>query len=88
VNPDHVNAAFEAGSACLLALNVRQLYRDKRITGVSLWPVLWFSVWGAWNLYYYRALDQTASWVAGAFVFWANTTWVALAAFYRFRSAR
>ncbi len=84
MTPDHVNAVFEAGGAALLCLNVRRLYRDKRLAGVSLVPTVWWNVWGVWNVVYYDALDQRASFVAGLAVLAANTVWVALALWYRF----
>lgn len=81
--PDAINATFEGGGACLLCLNVRRLYLDKRLAGVALAPTVWFNVWGAWNLYYYASLSQFASWSAGIAVFVVNTTWVGLAVRYR-----
>ena len=83
---DVVNAIFEAGGACLLWLNVRQILRDKRLAGVRLAPTIWFNVWGAWNLVYYFQLGQIASWVAGLGVFVVNTVWVALAVHYSRRA--
>jgi hypothetical protein len=84
--PDSINAIFEGGGACLLTMNVRRLYADKRLAGVALAPTIWFNVWGAWNLYYYAALGQRASWAAGLGVFLVNTTWVAMAVYYGSRS--
>lgn len=86
MNPDLVNATFEAGGALLLLMNVRQLLKDKRLAGVRLAPTLWFNVWGAWNLYYYHALGQWFSWAAGALVFLVNSAWVALALYYSAKS--
>lgn len=80
---DTINAVFEGGGACFLLLNVRRLYLDKKLAGVALAPTVWFNVWGAWNLFYYFQLGQYASWVAGVGVFAVNTSWVALALYYR-----
>ena len=76
---DITNGVFEFGGACLLWLNVRRLWRDRKLAGVSLVPTIWFNAWGAWNLVYYFAIHQYVSWVAGMGVFVVNTTWVALA---------
>lgn len=82
MSPDIINALFEGGGALLLTMNVRRLLQDKRLAGVALWPTIWFNVWGAWNLYYYAAISQWASWVAGIGVFAVNTVWVGLAIYY------
>jgi hypothetical protein len=81
---DLVNATFEGGGALLLCLNVRRLYLDKRLSGVSLVPTVWWNLWGVWNVYFYYALEQTASFYAGIAVLVANTVWVAMALYYRF----
>ncbi len=78
---DAVNALFEGFGAALLALNVRELWRTRRLVGVRVVPTAWFSLWGAWNLYYYHAIGQRLSWLAGLAVFCANSTWVLLALF-------
>lgn len=83
MSPDLGNAIFELGGAVLLWLNVARLYADKRLTGVSLIPTLWFNVWSVWNLWYYHALGQQLSWYAGIGVAVANTAWVAIALYYR-----
>jgi hypothetical protein len=82
---DTINALFEAGGAVLLWLNVRRLYSDKRLLGISLVPTIWYTTWGAWNLVYYYGLGQLASWVAGIGVFMANAVWVSLAVYYGLR---
>jgi len=82
MTPDQINALFELGGALLLTMNVRQLMRDKRLAGVRLLPTIWFNVWGGWNLYYYAAIGQRASWAAGLAVFAVNTAWVGLALYY------
>lgn len=79
MNADMVNATFEGGGALLLTMNVRQLWRDRKLAGVRLAPTVWFNVWGAWNLLYYFQLHQYASWCAGIGVFAVNTAWVVLA---------
>lgn len=82
MNPDTVNAMFEGGGALLLCMNIRRLLRDKRVAGVSLVPVVWWNIWGVWNVYYYHALTQPLSFYAGIGVLVANTVWVALALYY------
>lgn len=79
MTPDHINGVFEALGAVAAWRNVLQLSRDGAIRGVY-WPIYWFySAWGAWNLYYYRALGQTWSLAAGGVLFAGNVAWVVLA---------
>jgi hypothetical protein len=88
MTPDLINAAFEAGGALLLWLNVRRLWRDKRLSGVSLFPTVWFNLWGLWNLYFYAAVGQKLSWAAGIGVFAVNSAWVLLALWFAFTAGR
>lgn len=82
VTPDTINAVFEFGGAVLLLRNLWRLWRDKRVAGVSILPTVWWTCWGAWNLYYYPALGQWWSFVSGFGVVAANAAWVGLALWY------
>lgn len=83
--PDHINGLFEFAGGALLLKNVRALIRDKKISGISWLPVLFFSTWGLWNLYYYPSLGQWWSFTGGLFVCSANWLWLILLAYYSFR---
>lgn len=83
MTPDHVNALFELFGGVFLLLNVRRLYRDKKINGVSLVPFVFYAAWGYWNVFYYWHLNQTLSWLCGFLPTVANTAWVLLACWYR-----
>lgn len=72
---DLINGLFELGGGIVLWLNVWKLYKDKQIKGVHWTPVLFFGLWGYWNLYYYPSLDQWFSFWGGVFVTLANTVW-------------
>ncbi len=80
---DGVNGAFELVSGLLLWNNVRILYRDKQVRGVSIVTTAVFALWGYWNLYYYPSLGQWLSLAGGLSVVLANTAWVGLAWRYR-----
>ncbi|HUT57190.1 MAG TPA: hypothetical protein VNA25_04880 [Phycisphaerae bacterium] len=86
MTPDRINAFFEFGGGALLLMNVWRLYRDKSLRGVCITPTAFFTLWGYWNLYYYHALGQWWSWVAGMVVAAVNTAWVVLALRYRLRA--
>lgn len=80
---DIVNALFEFGAALVLLLHINAILKAKRVVGVSIVPIVFYSCWGAWNLIYYPSLGQTWSFVAGVGVFAVNTAHVALMAYYR-----
>lgn len=79
MSPDQINGAFEFGGALVLMLNVRRVWRDRRVSGVSWAPTAFFTAWGLWNLFYYPHLGQSWSFVGGLFVVLSNTIWLALA---------
>jgi len=80
--PDFTNGLFESIGGLLLWANVRALYRDKVVRGVRILPVVFWSAWGFWNLYYYPSLDQWWSFAGGLGVVIPNTLWVLMAVRY------
>lgn len=82
---DIVNAAFETLGACLTALSVRRLYIDKRVRGVSIWPILFFFGWGVWNLFYYPSLGQYYSFYASIGLVLINGVWIAQMVYYGYK---
>jgi len=83
INPDHINASFQAVSALLLITNVVKLYKDKKLSGVNILPTAFFAIWGIWNLFYYPMLNQWYSFIAGLLVVSVNTLWVSMAIYYK-----
>ena len=83
MTPDTINGLFELGGACLVGLNVWKLQRDKMVRGVHWGPVMFFTGWGLWNLYYYPHLEQWYSWVGGAVLVGVNSIWLAQMIYYR-----
>lgn len=74
--PDIINALFETLGACFTFLSVLKLYKDKCIRGVHYLPIVFFTSWGLWNLFYYSHLEQTYSWYAGILLVSVNTIWL------------
>lgn len=85
---DFVNGFFEFGGAILLCLNIRRILKDKSIAGVSIFPVLFFTCWGIWNLFYYPSLNQMWSFYGGCGIVTANTIWVSLSIYYSVRGRK
>lgn len=79
---DLVNGAFEAIGAASLYLNVKRLYRDKRVQGVDWRTSFVWTSWGYWNLVYYGGLEQWLSMAAGGLTALANTIWIVMAIHY------
>lgn len=82
ISGDFINGCFECIGGLLTFLSCFRLYKDKEVKGVSLVPLLFFTMWGFWNLYYYPSLDQWMSFVGGLIIVLANTIWISLAVYY------
>lgn len=82
ITPDIFNGLFEFIGGCFLCLNLKNLYRDKEVKGVSWLPVVFMSSWGVWNLYYYPSLNQWWSFWGGLWIVSINTTWLAMIYYY------
>lgn len=75
---DLINASFEFGAAIAILNNCRVAYRDKIVGSVSLLSCAFFTLWGAWNIYYYPSLGQSYSFYCGVLVLLANLLWVGM----------
>lgn len=86
MTPDLINGIFEAIGGLMLWRNCVALRRDKEVKGCNISTVVFFNLWGIWNLFYYPALGQIASFIGGLVIASANTAWVFLAMHYSRRS--
>lgn len=82
MNMDIVNGSFELIGALVLMLNVKALYKDKKVQGIHWGSTLFFSLWGIWNLIYYPSLDQWFSFAGGLAIVTVNTTWLIQVIYY------
>lgn len=73
---DVINSGFEAVAAVLLWLNVVQIRKDRILRGMHWAPVIVFTAWGCWNLYYYASIGHWWSWVAAGAVLVVNGVWL------------
>ncbi len=81
---DRINAFFETAGVLAALYNCLILIQDDgTVRGVSIASTAFFTLWGAWNLYYYRHLGQTASQLAAGGLVAANAAWMALYAYYQ-----
>ncbi len=82
---DLVNSLFEFCGAPFILVSVFKLHKDKVVKGVSWVHVLFFTLWGFWNLYYYPFLGQWLSFYGGIAIVSANAIWVGLLMYYSFK---
>ena len=80
--PDLINGVYELVGGLFILLNVIRIHRDKKVRGVSVIAVAFFTSWGYWNLYYYPHLSQWASAIGGLFIAVMNTIWVSQMIYY------
>lgn len=63
--PDIINGGFELFGSVAIWRNVYALWKDKEVKGARVEPMLFFLLWGVWNLYYYPFLGQLVSFCGG-----------------------
>ncbi len=82
--PDTINGCFEAAGALFMCHNIRTIYKDKMVKGVSKLTMIFFASWGYWNCYYYPHLDQWFSFCAGVCLALSNSIWVCQMLYYNY----
>lgn len=85
---DLMNGLFEFGAAIFLLINVAKLQRDKKVLGVSVIPVVFMTLWGVFNLFYYPHLHQPISFRGGICVVVVNSVWLSQFAYYKHVNGR
>jgi len=88
MNNDIMNALFEFVGGLFLWMNVITLYKDKVIKGVYYPTVIFFFLWGIWNLWYYPSLDQWWSFAGGLWLAMANLVWILLFMYYKLKEVK
>lgn len=83
MTPDMINALFEFSGGLFILNHCRAVLKHKTVAGVSVISVIFFTLWGIWNLVYYPHLNQMLSFYAGIFITVANTLWIALMVYYK-----
>lgn len=78
ITPDMINAGFEAGAGFAVLHHCWRLRQDKQVRGVSAPAVMFFTLWGLWNIFFYPHLGQYWSFIGGIFVTLTNALYVAM----------
>ncbi len=84
---DIINGSFEAGAGLAAIAHCFKLYEDKQVRGVSLGSVVFYIVWGIWNVFYYPHLQQFWSCAGGIFVTLANLLYLIMLRHFRNRNS-
>lgn len=88
MTPDFINGLFEGLGALMICISIRRVLIDRMSRGVSPWSILFFTVWGYWNLYFYAHLGQSWSLSGAVLMVASNTTRVGLLIYYRRKEIR
>ena len=80
---DFINAVFMAGGFWMSLINCRRIYIDKEVEGVSIWPMIYYVVWGIFGLLYLYILHQYISSIIEIFLIISYIAWVWMAIKYR-----
>lgn len=84
---DRVNASLEYFGVLFALHNCVVLVQDNgQVQGVSLAAIVFFTLWGVWNLYYYPSLGQHASAIASIGLVFANGAWLGIYTYFRLAS--
>lgn len=75
---DLLNGCFELIGACALGVNVRRLWIDRELKGVHWSPVVFYTVWGLFNLAFYPYNGLIWSFYGGIAVVIVNSVWLYL----------
>lgn len=82
---DLVNGLFELSGGLFSLTNIVRILIDKRVLGVNIYVMIFFSIWGLWNLYYYPCLSQWFSFIGGILIVISNMIWTGLALYYSYK---
>jgi hypothetical protein len=79
---DGVNSAFISIGGWLVFLNCWQLFKDKLLSGVSIISLVFYTVWGMFNAYYYLTLGKFEPMWAEVFISVGNLCYLYMAVKY------
>jgi len=80
---DLLNGMFELVAGMFVILNIKQLNKDKEVKGISPISVIFFTMWGFWNVIFYPMNGFIWSFIGGLFIFVLNVFWVIQILYYK-----
>lgn len=69
---DLINALLEGMAGFFILVSIREAWSRRDVSGIHWVHALYFTAWGAWNLFYYPYLDQWYSAACAILVFGVN----------------
>lgn len=79
---DILNGSFELVGAFMTLFNVKAIMRDKETKGIHWGPIVYFTSWSAFNLWFYPANNLWFSFAGGVCIGLVNLTWLYLVWYY------
>ena len=73
---DLINGIFEFIGAIFVCLSIYKLNKDKEVKGVHWLPIMFFTLWGGFNVWFYPHNDLYYSFIGGLFLMIINSIWV------------
>lgn len=80
---DLINGSFELLASFATLDHCRVLLQDREVRGVSYFSILFFIIWGFWNLFYYPSLNQLLSYFGSIGIVIANIFYFCLVIYYK-----
>lgn len=74
--PDLVNGLFELLGGFAIWPSIVKAWRNKSIASTHWATVIFFFLWGVWNLFYYPHLGQWLSFAGGIWITFTNICWI------------
>ena len=68
MSPDFTNGLFELFASLFVILNIRAVLKDRSVKGVSWIAVAFFTLWSAWNVWFYPIQNLMYSFYGGILV--------------------
>jgi len=82
MTPDIINGLFEFIGGLSIGLHIRDLYKQKKVAGVSIFPIVLFTSWGFWNIFFYSNLLLWLSFTGGIVMCLLNSIWLGQLIYY------
>jgi hypothetical protein len=82
LSSDFLNGCFEFVGALMTLLSVKALLKDKEIKGVHWGPIVFFTSWSMFNLWFYPDNNLWYSFAGGITIFIVNSWWLYLVWYY------
>lgn len=80
---DLFNGVMEFIASLFIFHSCYCLYRDKKVHGISVPSIVFFTSWSIWNVYYYYQLNQPYSFYLSLLIPFFNIIWISLFIYYK-----